>query len=93
MTVRERAEDIAKSIDIVAQEIAKRSIPSSDESFHEWSSDRLHERIKAHASSVILDYLLEQPQTLAAFGATKGDAFSPIAISHEDAAVPRGFAA
>ena len=77
MTVRERAENIAKNIDIMAEEIAKRSIPSSDESFHEWSSDRLHERVKTHASSVILDYLLEDSQTLAALGTTVNDAVAP----------------
>jgi hypothetical protein len=37
MTDRERAENIAKNIDTMAEEIAKRSIPSSDESFREWS--------------------------------------------------------
>ena len=31
MTDRERAENIAKNIDTMAEEIAKRSIPSSDE--------------------------------------------------------------
>ena len=35
MTDRERAENIAKNIDTMAEEIAKRSIPSSGESFHE----------------------------------------------------------
>jgi hypothetical protein len=38
MTVRETAENIAKAIDSMAEEIAKRSVPSSDESFREWSS-------------------------------------------------------
>jgi hypothetical protein len=77
----------------MAEEIAKRSIPSYDESFREWSRRRLHERIKTHASSVILDYLLEESQTLAALGTTENDAVSPIAISHEDAAVGIAFAA
>jgi hypothetical protein len=85
MTVRERAEDIAKNIDIMAEEIAKRSIPSSDESFREWSSQRLHERVKTHACSMILDYLLGESQALAALGATRDDAVPSIAISHEDA--------
>jgi hypothetical protein len=71
MTDRERAENIAKNIDAIAEEIAKRSIPSSDESFHEWSSHRLHERIKTHANGIILDYLLGEFQTLAALGATR----------------------
>jgi len=93
MTVRERAEDIARDIDEMADEIAKRSIPSSDDSFREWSSQRLHERIKAHASSIILDYLLEEPQTLVALGATRNDPLPPIAISHENAAVEIAFAA
>jgi hypothetical protein len=66
MTVRERAANIAKNIDIMAEEIAKRSIPSSDDSFREWSSQRLHDRIKTHACSIILDYLLGESQTLAA---------------------------
>jgi hypothetical protein len=66
VTVRERAANIAKNIDIMAEEIAKRSIPSSDDSFREWSSQRLHERIKTHACSIILDYLLGESQTLAA---------------------------
>jgi hypothetical protein len=57
MTDREKAENIAKSIDTMAEEIAKRSIPGSDEAFREWSSHRLHERIKTHANSIILDYL------------------------------------
>ena len=94
MTVRERAEDIARDIDEMADEIAKRSIPlSSDDSFREWSSQRLHERIKAHASSIILDYLLEEPQTLVALGATRNDPLPPIAISYENAAVEIAFAA
>ena len=35
VTVRETAENIAKAIDSMAEEIAKRSVPSSDESFRE----------------------------------------------------------
>ena len=93
MTVRERAASIAKNIEIVAEEIAKRSIPSSDDSFREWSSQRLRERIKTQACSIIIDYLLEGSQTLAAFGAAGSDAASPIAIAHEDAALWRAFAA
>jgi hypothetical protein len=62
MTARETAENIAKTIDSMAEEIAKRSVPSSDESFREWSSHRLHERIKTHACSLILDYLLRDFQ-------------------------------
>jgi hypothetical protein len=73
MTVRKMAENMAQSIDSMADEIAKRSVPSSDESFHEWSSHRLHERIKIHACNIILDYLLGDFQTLAALGATKSD--------------------
>jgi hypothetical protein len=73
MTDRERAKNIAKNIDTMAEEIAKRSIPSSDESFREWSSHRLHERIKTHANSIILDYLLGDFQTLAALGAARND--------------------
>ena len=73
MTVRETAENIAKTIDSMAEEIAKRSVPSSDESFREWSSHRLHERIKTHACSVILDYLLGDFQRLAGSGATRND--------------------
>jgi hypothetical protein len=69
MTDRETAENIAKNIDTMAEEIAKRSIPSSDESFREWSSHRLHEPIKTHANSIILDYLSGDFQTLAALGA------------------------
>ena len=65
MTVRETAENIAKAIDSMAEEIAKRSVPSSDESFREWSSHRLHERIKTHACSVVLDYLLGDFQPVA----------------------------
>jgi hypothetical protein len=72
MTVRETAENIAKTIDSMAEEIAKRSVPCSDESFREWSSHRLHERIKTHACSVILDYLLGDFQTLAS-GAIRND--------------------
>jgi len=93
MTVRERAEDIAKNIDIMAEEIARRSIPSSDDSFREWSSQRLHERIKTHACSIILDYLLGESQTLPALGAPRNDAVPPIAISQKDAAVGIAFAA
>jgi hypothetical protein len=73
MTVRETAENIAKTIDSMAEEIATRSVPSSDESFHEWSSHRLHERIKTHACSVILDYLLGDFQTSDASRATRND--------------------
>ena len=73
MTDRERAENIAKNIDTMAEEIAKRSIPSSNESFREWSSHRLHEHIKTHANSIILDYLLGDFRTLAALGATRND--------------------
>jgi hypothetical protein len=73
MTARETAENIAKTIDSMAEEIAKRSVPSSDESFREWSSHRLHERIKTHACGVILDYLLGDFQPLAASGATRND--------------------
>jgi hypothetical protein len=62
MTDRERAENIAKNIDTMAEE-----------SFREWSSHRLHERIKTHANSIILDYLLGDFQTLAALGATRND--------------------
>jgi hypothetical protein len=93
MTVRERAENIAKNIDIMSEEIAKRSIPSGDESFREWSSERLHERIKTHACSIILDYLLGESETLAALGATRNGAVPPIAIGHENAAVGIAFAA
>ena len=71
MTVRETAETIAKAIDSMAEEIAKRSVPSSDESFREWSSHCLHERIKTHACSVVLDYLLGDFQPLTASVATK----------------------
>jgi hypothetical protein len=73
MTVRETAENIAKTIDSMAEEIAKRSVPSSDESFREWSSHRLHERIKTHACSVILDYLLGDFQRLAGSRVTRND--------------------
>jgi hypothetical protein len=73
MTDRERAENIAKNIDTMAEEIAKRSIPGSDEAFREWSSHRLHERIKTHANSIILEYLLGDFQTLAALRATRND--------------------
>ena len=73
MTVRETAENIAKAIDSMAEEIAKRSVPSSDESFREWSSHRLHERIKTHACSVVLDYLLGDFQPLTASVATKNN--------------------
>jgi hypothetical protein len=73
MTVRDTAENIAKTIDSMAEEIATRSVPSSDESFREWSSHRLHERIKTHACSVILDYLLGDFQTLDASRATRND--------------------
>jgi hypothetical protein len=73
MTDREKAENIAKSIDTMAEEIAKRSIPGSDEAFREWSSHRLHERIKTHANSIVLDYLLGDFQTLAALRATRND--------------------
>ena len=93
MTVRERAANIAKSIDIMAEEIAKRSIPSSDESFREWSSQRLHERIRTHACRVILDYVLGEPQRFAASEATRNDAVPLLAISHEDAVAGRAFAA
>jgi hypothetical protein len=93
MTDRERAENIAKNIDTMAEEIAKRSIPSSDESFREWSSQRLHERIKTHANSIILDYLLGEFQTLAALEATINDGVPPITIAHEDAAGGIAFAA
>ena len=71
MTVRETAETIAKAIDSMAEEIAKRSVPSSDESFREWSSHCLHERIKTHA--VVLDYLLGDFQPLTASVATKNN--------------------
>jgi len=94
MTDRERAENIAKNIDIMAEEIAKRSIPGSHESFREWSSYRLHERIKAHANSIILDYLLGDFQTLAALvAATRNDASPTIATSPEDAETAIAFAA
>jgi len=73
MTVRETAENIAKAIDSMAEEIAKRSVPSRDESFREWSSHRLHERIKTHACSVVLDYLLGDFQPLTASVATKNN--------------------
>jgi hypothetical protein len=71
MTVRERAENLAKNIDTMAEEIANRSIPSSDESFREWSCHRLHDRVKIHACSIILDYLLGDFQILAAWGNQK----------------------
>jgi hypothetical protein len=93
MTDRERAENIAKNIDTMAEEIAKRSIPSSDESFREWSSQRLHERIKTQANSIILDYLLGELQTLAALEATRNDGVLPITIAHEDTAGGIAFAA
>jgi hypothetical protein len=93
MTDRERAENIAKNIDTMAEEIAKRSIPNSDESFREWSSHRLHERIKTHANSIILDYLLGDFQTLAALGVTRNNAVPIIAMSPEDAALAIAFAA
>jgi hypothetical protein len=93
MTVRERAANKARSIDVMAEEIAKRSIPSSDDSFREWSSQRLHERIKTHACSIILDYLLGESQTLTALGAARNDAVPPIAIADEDAGVGIAFAA
>ena len=93
MTVRERAEDIAKNIDIMAEEIAKRSVPGTSDSFREWSSQRLHERIKTHACNIILDYLLGETQTLAALGATRNDADPPITISHKEVVVGIAFAA
>ena len=73
MTVRETAENIAKTIDSMAEEIAKRSVPSRDESFREWSSHRLQERIKTHACSVVLDYLLGDFQPIAASVATRNN--------------------
>jgi hypothetical protein len=78
----------------MAEEIAKRSIPGSDESFREWSSHRLHERIKTHANSIILDYLLGDFQTLAALGAaTRNDVIPTTATSPEGAETAIAFAA
>jgi hypothetical protein len=93
MTDRERAENIAKNIDIMAEEIAKRSIPDNNESFREWSSYRLHERIKTHANSIILDYLIGDFQMIAALGAATGNDAIPTATSPEDAETAIAFAA
>ena len=92
MTVRETAENIAKAIDSMAEEIAKRSVPSSDESFREWSSHRLHESIKTHACSVVLDYLLGDFQPLAASVATKNNEAKRPCLSCGHVEIAKGFA-